>query len=89
MIGRTIAAASIAGAIVLGPAAAAFGATDDYVAPSPSNSVLSENDTKSSGTLSSTGFESAPMALGAGVLLVAGAATVIVAARRTSTGTKS
>ncbi len=36
-------------------------------------------------TLSTTGFDSVPMALAAGGLLVAGAASVIVAARRTST----
>lgn len=40
-------------------------------------------------TLSTTGFESMPMALGAGALLLAGAATVVVAARRTSAGTRS
>ena len=40
-------------------------------------------------TLSTTGFESMPLALGAGALLIAGAATVIVAARRTSSGIKA
>ncbi|MDN4477418.1 hypothetical protein QQX10_08630 [Demequina sp. SYSU T00039] len=39
-------------------------------------------------TLSETGFDSLPMALGAGALLVAGAATVVISARRTSTGTR-
>ncbi|MDN4484162.1 hypothetical protein [Demequina lignilytica] len=39
-------------------------------------------------TLSTTGFESLPMALGAGALLLAGAATVVISARRTSAGTR-
>jgi|GEM_PF-5295981 len=40
-------------------------------------------------TLSATGFTGTSMAIGAGALLVAGAATVVVAARRTAAGDQS
>ena len=58
--------------------------------------VVEEEGTLSAGgvvtaeeTLSATGFESLPMAVGAGVLLLAGVGVVMVAARRTAAGTRS
>lgn len=59
--------------------------------PSPDPTTSTATVAKTTGavpTLSTTGFESMPLALGAGALLAVGAATVIVAARRTS-GTES
>lgn len=60
-------------------------------ATSPTSSTLSNTGTKTAAapTLSTTGFESMPMALGAGALLLAGAVTVVMAARRTSAGSRS
>ncbi|WP_062465398.1 hypothetical protein [Demequina soli] len=43
----------------------------------------------SGSTLSATGFDGGAMALGAGFLLVAGAASVVIAARRSSAGDRS
>ncbi|SEJ40535.1 hypothetical protein SAMN05421637_1738 [Demequina mangrovi] len=46
--------------------------------------VVATSTSGGSGSLSTTGFENAGLAIGAGALLVAGAATVYIAARRRS-----
>ena len=58
------------------------GIIDGVAIDTASVDVIAETSTGGDGSLSGTGFENAGLAVGAGVLLVGGAAAIAVAARR-------